>query len=247
MVAKVETAAVIDGLWRNARDSIKHALDHFNERTQERAPGLHNAKWIVLSVHHAAECFCNMRLLQLDPNAFPRGYTDYLHQSLPKLRNDPSLTKAELLLFDLLGKLPPLRNELMHRLVPEKMDLTISAMCMMGLLKYVERHTGTATKDIVWQDPPVKRDVIEAIHYSKIEEYSRFIEAFIAEKHKDRVLPECPSCGVAAVVGWHCEACFEELGWITCPATGEDTYYMDWQKGRIPQIECPHCGDSHPI
>ena len=63
-----ETREISDGLWANARDSIKHALDHFWERGQPRADRRHHDKWIVLSVHHAAECICNMRLISLEPS-----------------------------------------------------------------------------------------------------------------------------------------------------------------------------------
>jgi hypothetical protein len=58
-----------NGLWANGRDSILHALDHFTERDRARADRHpHHDKWIVLSVHHAAECICNMRLIQLEPD-----------------------------------------------------------------------------------------------------------------------------------------------------------------------------------
>ena len=63
-----ETESILDGLWMNARDSIKHALDHFWEREQSRADRRHHDKWIVLSVHHAAECICNMQLVDLEPD-----------------------------------------------------------------------------------------------------------------------------------------------------------------------------------
>ena len=53
-----QTRTISDGLWANARDSIKHALDHFWERGRPRADRSHHDKWIVLSVHHAAECIC---------------------------------------------------------------------------------------------------------------------------------------------------------------------------------------------
>lgn len=59
---------MIAGLWENGRDSITHALYHFSERERERSNTQHHDKQIVLSVHHAAECVCNMRLLELDPS-----------------------------------------------------------------------------------------------------------------------------------------------------------------------------------
>jgi hypothetical protein len=62
------TGDIIAGLWENGRDSITHALDHFSEREAERSNRRRHDKWIVLSLHHAAECVCNMRRLGLDPS-----------------------------------------------------------------------------------------------------------------------------------------------------------------------------------
>jgi hypothetical protein len=68
MVLSDDLLAAGEGLWANGRDSIIHALDHFSERDRPRADRRHHDKWIVMSVHHAAECICNMRLIQLEPN-----------------------------------------------------------------------------------------------------------------------------------------------------------------------------------
>lgn len=65
-----ESGRVSSGLWLNARDSIRHALDHFSELTRPKEKESdHHRKWALLSVHHAAECFCNMLLIQLNPKA----------------------------------------------------------------------------------------------------------------------------------------------------------------------------------
>ena len=57
------TDDIIEGLWENGRD-----LDHpcpwtisARKASDERSDRTHHDKRIVLSVHHAAECVCNMR------------------------------------------------------------------------------------------------------------------------------------------------------------------------------------------
>ena len=60
-----------EGLWANGRDSIMHDLDHLSERVRLRVDRQHHDKWIVQSVHHAAEFICNMRLIQLELDVVP--------------------------------------------------------------------------------------------------------------------------------------------------------------------------------
>ena len=70
-VVSIITARVPKELWKNARDSIFHALEHFSELSLKYSDGPHHKKWIVLSVHHAAEAFCNMLLMQFGPGNGP--------------------------------------------------------------------------------------------------------------------------------------------------------------------------------
>jgi hypothetical protein len=108
-----ELAKIADGLWANAEDSLRHTLDHFTERDQTRANRKHHDKWIILSVHHAAESICNMRLLQVEPTKLirPNGsirfpsLTDAL-TALGKQENNIRLTLAERRMFILMGGLP---------------------------------------------------------------------------------------------------------------------------------------------
>src|SRR5688572_6512900 len=55
----------------NCVDSIRHAIEHFEANYQDEC-GFHNQKWAILSVAHAAEAFCNLVLLKLDPG-HPHG------------------------------------------------------------------------------------------------------------------------------------------------------------------------------
>jgi hypothetical protein len=193
-------------------------------------------------------------LLQTEPTSsvfYPNGkfrfpsLTPTLRElQLPGYRE--RLSAAERQLLVLLGHIPELRNQLMHRIVPEKLEVSITAMCMIGLLKHIELRMGTAASDIVWQDPPMKSDVVAAIRYTHLTAYNQFVGLFLREKYPDRFLPECPMCGVEAVVGSTCEACFEELDYILCPKCGEPVCFIasEQSRGEVP-VECPYCGGTH--
>jgi hypothetical protein len=246
-----ELTPIMDGLWANARDSLRHALDHFTDRDQGGADRRHHDKWIVLSVHHAAECICNLRLIELEPkNAiFRRNGSRWfpsLAMALAELReprNANRLSSAERQLFVLLTGLSDIRHQFMHRIGPAEVDVSLAAMCMMGLLKYIERLRGVSASDIVWQSSPIEGNVVAAIRYTRHQEYGDFVALFLREKYGDQWLPSCPACHVRAVVGSICEACFAELGAIDCPNCQGKAYYVEleyaaWGKA---EVEC-ECG-----
>lgn len=254
-----DPVAVAADLWLNGRDSLVHALDHFSERDNPRADREHHDKWIALSVHHAAECICTMRLLTLAPtNPALRLRKDgsvhfpTLSESLRELQNPAIASRpstAELKLFDLLAKLVPIRHAFMHRMIPAGWDVSEAAMCMIGLLKYAERLRGEAGSDLVWQSLPVEQDVLAAVHYKHVEAYCNFAGLFVAEKYPNQRLYWCPACEVEAIANGKCEACYEDLGSVQCPTFGEPAYYRALQAyaGHISHVECPHCESSHPI
>jgi len=191
-----------------------------------------------------------MRLLQLEPKSrLFRGKFPSLSQTLKQLQvplNLARLSPAEVQLLRLLNQLPEIRNQLMHRTAPEELDVSIAAMCMIGLLKYIERLKGETAADIVEQSPPIEGDVVAAIRYTRLDEYGQFVGLFLSEKYGDRRLPECPSCGVPAVASFICEACFEELSYVTCPENGGETYFMSWERTRGNfLVECSYCGGKH--
>jgi hypothetical protein len=241
-----------EGLWDNGRDSIAHALDHFRERDDKDSDRRHHDKQIVLSVHHAAECVCNMRLLDLEP-ACPlfsrRGEVWFpsLWETIKQLlvpMNAVRLSPAERQLFLLLKELPDIRHQFMHRIAPKEVDVSIAAMCMIGILKYIKRLAGESASDIAEQSPPVEGHVVAAIRYTRLQEYNRFVELFLEEKYPDDVwLLQCPSCGVNAVIDSKCEACFEELSSITCSGCDEEIYFVAWQRNPGDgMVECQYCG-----
>jgi hypothetical protein len=245
-----QLTTISDGLWVNARDSIKHALDHFWERGQERADHGHNDKWIVLSVYHAAECICNMRLIELEPgnpllNRVPMWFPSLTRTltELQDVRIETRLSPAERQLFVLMREVSNIRHQLMHRIAPAVMDVSIAAMCMVGMLKYIERLRGETAADIAWQSSPIEGDVVAAIRSARRQEYDNFVELFLREKHGDQWLPSCPGCGVRAVTSAVCEACFTELGSVECNKCGDRAYYveLDYAANGTAQVEC-ECG-----
>ncbi|MGT2438153.1 hypothetical protein ACU4GH_22590 [Bradyrhizobium betae] len=124
------------------------------------------------------------------------------------------------------------------------MDVSVAAMCMVGILKYIERFVGETAADVVpWQSWPVESDVVAAIRYTRHQEYNDFVTLFIGEKHGVRLLPTCPGCGVRAVTSTVCEACFTELGSIECNECGDRAYYVElaYAKDGTARVEC-ECG-----
>lgn len=250
-------SAVATELWVNGRDSLVHALDHFSERNREHSDRQHHDKWIAMSVHHAAECIVNMRLLTLAPahQIFSRQGSPYfpsLRKSLALLQEpnfSPQPTRAEQKLFELLTSLIPIRDSFMHRMIPVGWDVSPAAMCMIGLLKYAERLRGEAASDLVWQGLPVERDVMEAVHYRHVVAYCDFAGLFVAEKYPNKTLHRCPACEVCAIADDTCEACYEDLDSVSCPDYQEPAYYMTWQAraGHITHVDCPHCNSRHRI
>lgn len=243
-----DASSLKEGLFENGLDSIRHALDHFTERriTSSRIP--HHDKWAVLSVHHAAECICNVLLLELKgPDAFrkPGGSTWFpsLSRTLRELTSEPylrNLTGAEHLLLELLDRLNDIRHQLMHRTTPETIDVSIAAMVMIGLLKHVEARYGRKGAEETWSESAAANDVVAAIRYSRIHEYGRMIELFLQHKYPGKILAYCPACAVRAVADSVCEACYEEVESMLCPYCDEEVHYLHWQKGQ--QAECDGCG-----
>lgn len=245
--------SITEGLLENGIDSIRHASDHFFARNHENRKSNHDDKWIVLSVHHAAECICNALLLKIDPNcpSFNRKkdksiWYPCLNETLKKLQsasNRQKLTEAELHLLKLLKQLPEIRNEFMHRVSPENVDVSISAMCLIGILKHIEIKHKTKAFDIVWQSSPIETDIIASIRYQRLKEYGEFVESFLREKYVGLLLQECPSCAALSVINSRCEACFEELEEITCPECDVEVLFPSWEKQTgSALVVCPNCG-----
>jgi len=223
-VVSIITAREAKELWKNARDSIFHALEHFSELSLKYGDEPHHKKWIVLSVHHAAEAFCSMLLKQFDPgNAiFKRGREDWWPSLVPAINEllkpkfRARLTGAEIRLLDLLKGLNDSRKRIMHGVVPQNLDLSLPAMSILGLSRVACRRRGESVEDILQVDPPIQGDVVKAISYKKFEDYYRFVEAFLTEEFPNQYLPICENCGISSIVNLRCEACFESIETFTC-------------------------------
>lgn len=243
-----------DVTWLNAKDSLKHALDHFFELANSEASTWHHQKWIILSVHHAASCLASLWLKAADANnalfvgrndkeAYP--HLDELIKELQKYKGTKHLTVAESELLGLLKRLNDIRNKFMHRLPPKEIDrevVSCAAMSMVGLLHVVERRSGVSFYDQFDQFPEIRKYVMEVIHYSKINDYFAFIEKVLKDQFPSRDLPQCPSCGARAIIAHHCEACFEDVSEVECPQCQSEFYIQD----SYPfEQECPECGYGH--
>jgi hypothetical protein len=256
MVAKVVPilmARQANALWENSRDSICHALEHFAELSAKSGGEDHHKKWIVLSVHHAAEAFCSMLLKQFDPTnpIFTRRQQDWwpsLLQAINELltpKYQARLTGSERRLLDLVKGLNDSRNRIMHGITPENLDLSLTAMSILGLSRVACRRKGESVDDILKADPPIQRDVIKAISYKKLDDYYRFVEAFLTEEFPDRYIPECENCGASAVVNNRCEACFESMGSFTCASCDEEILLPEsFRLQTHAEIVYPSCGDK---
>jgi len=131
----------------------------------------------------------------------------------------------------------------MHRVAPEKVDVSIAAMCLIGILKHLDARYGTEASDIVSQSPPIETDIVASIRYQRLDEYGKFVESFLQEKYPNSLLQQCPSCSTKSVIHNYCEACFEELESIECPSCDVKVLFLPWErKIGTKNIECQDCG-----
>ena len=240
--------------WINAKDSLMHALDHFVELATSKTAKWHHQKWIIVSVHHAASCMVSL-WLRIAHEKHPlfvgqNGKEAYPHlneaiKALQKYKGTKHLTDAESELLVLLNRLNDIRNKFMHRLPPKEINKEVvayAATSMVGLLHAIGRRSGKSFYEQFDEFPDLRKYIIEAIHYSKVEEYFVFIEKVLEDQGYVYELPQCPSCGARTVIGSHCEACFEDLSEVECPKCNCEFYIQD----SYPfEQECPECGYAY--
>ena len=209
-----------EGLWRNCKDSIRHALEHFSAGVSEVGASedelFHHHKWALLSVAHAAEVYGNLLLCVFDP-AHPKNgrypSLDGRKSSVRiELKNQSRLSHSERLVFEkVLEKLAAQRDILMHRLAPEKLDTVVSAIALLSLLHIVRRRTGLPTREFFDQDPPVEQDVLDHIGSRDHERWFGVAEELVKSEYGDEYLHGCDHCGSFAVPpDAPCQACFHE-------------------------------------
>jgi hypothetical protein len=207
------------GLWLNCRDSFQHALEHFWALRNEDDE-FHHGKWIVLSVHRAAEVFVNFVITSLDPDhpsSERFGRPDYpsLRKLLKILPSHAAWTRLSagerLLISEFLLPLCDQRDRLMHRTASGELDVSASAMALLGLLHVVRIRTGDELRHAVWQTTSEREDVVEALNWRDFDRYSRLIEQLVSEYYPEGLIDHCPWCGAhARTFGYNCEACFSD-------------------------------------
>jgi hypothetical protein len=192
-----------------------------------------------------------MLLKQFDPGnpIFKRNGKDWYPSLVPTIKelfqskNEAHLTGAEARLLELLKGLNDSRNNIMHGLVPENLDLSLAAMSILGLSRVAHRRRGQSVEDILRQDPLIQGNVVEAIGYEKIEDYYRFVEAFLAEEFPGQYLSMCKNCGISSIVNSRCEACFESMESLTCHSCDEEVLLPEsWRFPGQNEVVCPSCG-----
>lgn len=110
----------------------------------------------------------------------------------------------------------------MHGIVPEGLDMSVAAMSILGLSRVTLRRKGICVEDILEGDPPIGHDVISAISWKRLDDYCRFVEAFLAEECPGQYFHKCENFGASAVVNKRCEACFESMDFFNCDSCDEE-------------------------
>ena len=200
-----------EGLWRNCKDSIRHALEHFSAGASEDEL-FHHHRWALLSVENAAEVYGNLLLCVFNPEHPKNGWYPSLKCVRKALKNHPCLSPSECRFFEEVPEtLADQRNTLMHKPAPEELGIVDSAIALLSLLHIVRRRTGLPTREFFDQDPPVEQDVLDHIGSRDHERWFRVAEALVKSEYGDEYLRGCDHCGSFAVPpDAPCQACFHE-------------------------------------
>lgn len=248
----------IEGLWINARDSLEHALDHFVELTRQRSARFHHHKWIIISVYQAASCLANMWLKDVAPEnsifykdgkeSFP--FLEDSMRELNRLEENSRLSQSERCLLETFKKLSKIRNKLMHRIPPKEIDevsVAFAATSIVGIYHSIARRKGLSFSQIFKADSNSGQAIIEAIHYSRVEDYIKFIEDLMIETYSEDSLHFCPDCEARTAFGYNCQACFEKGREANCDSCDENLFVLD-SHSYFKDITwyCPECETPYP-
>lgn len=244
---------VRQGLWVNSRDALRHAIEHVRELNENNRHAAHHLKWLVISVHQAAECLCNIFLIQFDPShpsLTKKGETwlpamSYTAEELLKEPLNQNLTLGERRILALIAQLPAIRNRLIHRTLPDSLDASTAATALLGLLRLVRKHFEDPIPEFESDYPRPEAVVFSAIPYRRVDEYIHLASQLLREEFPTQDLGCCGNCGVNSIVGRYCEICFEEMDLFECSHCGAEEFIPSWEwKAQSRTLtECPSCGE----
>ena len=203
-----------EGFRRNYLDSLAHALAHYSELSYEGG-NFHDRKWALLSVAHAAEVFCNLLLAALDPRHPCGGRYPTLSAAIEQLqehRKFDRLSPGERrVIRDVFPLLPRLRNLLMHRPAPERLEIGDATVALLALLYLSRRRLTVSASDLVNQYPPIEADVLAELRVREQDRWFIVAEQLVLEDYGQQHLEYCDDCGRFALTpDLECQTCFAE-------------------------------------
>lgn len=240
----IDWAVIKQGLWENAQDAMRHGAEHFRAYSDSGRQSKHDLKWGVLSAHQAAECFCNILVIDITPNEntlvkggqpwFPslRKSTDLLLDG----RAFGVLSNAEIRLITLYKTLPDIRDQLTHRMLPSEVEASDAAMSVLGTLRIAQHRMGPCLSEYSMDSPRIESEIHHAIHYRKHAEYVELAYALLKTQTDTSNLGFCGQCGTNSVDMAMCQICYTEHESVACPECGEENYYESWESP--VEIEC---------
>ena len=206
--------ATLIGFRRNCLDSLAHALAHYGELSF-KGDGFHDRKWAVLSVAHAAEVFCNLLLIMLDPRHPCGGRYPSLSAAVEHLQEHTEAGRLypgeRRVVRDVFASLPQLRNKLMHRPAPERLDISDATVALLAMLYLSRRRFKVSASDLFNQDPPIETDVLVELRVREQERWFVVAEQLVVEDYGEQYVEYCDNCGRFALIpDLGCQACFAE-------------------------------------
>lgn len=234
----------------NIRDSVYHALKHYSAATENKSESLHHFKWIILSIHHAAEAYLKLILSEVDPNneIFSKTKRDgnIFHpsalQTLEELKNHKnSLSIIEVKLLDVVTDTITLRDELTHSPVLKIDDISPAVWTSLVIIRSLAIREKITVKELLDQSPSIEVDVIDFLGWEHHSSYQAFVEEALKIEFPNRhFFLDCPLCGALAVVDTRCEGCFHEMNINECFSCGDE--FATWIDSE--HSICP-CGAQH--
>lgn len=203
-----------EGFRRNCIDSLAHALAHYSEFNFD-GDRFHDSKWAILSVAHAAEVFCNLLLASLDPRHPCGGRYPALSAAIEQLQehteSDRLSPGERRVIRDVFPLLPRLRNQLMHRPAPERLEIGDATIALLALLYLARRRLRVSASDLLNQDPPIEADVFAELLVREQDRWFIVAEQLVLEDYGQQDLEYCDNCGRYALTpDSGCQACFAE-------------------------------------